>query len=148
MWCPSVSLSVWSNAWLAGHAAPDDPIRIGLIGCGGRGTGAIADALGAATDVNYPSAGYHTENISAGGVLLVPFTAGTAETMAGRSMPGTMPSTNLAVASKAPVFPAETHAAASPLSTRLMPTRIEESFLRRSASCGRSSTRLARSRRE
>lgn len=24
MWCPSVSLSVWSNAWLAGLAAPDD----------------------------------------------------------------------------------------------------------------------------
>ncbi|MEI6251524.1 MAG: hypothetical protein WCP30_01825 [Mycobacteriaceae bacterium] len=24
MWCPSVSLSLWSNAWLAGHAAPDD----------------------------------------------------------------------------------------------------------------------------
>jgi predicted dehydrogenase len=47
------------------HAAPDDPIRIGLIGCGGRGTGAIADALGAGTDVNYPQAGYHTENISA-----------------------------------------------------------------------------------
>ncbi len=47
------------------HAAPDDPIRIGLIGCGGRGTGAVADALGAATDVNYPTAGYHTENISA-----------------------------------------------------------------------------------
>lgn len=47
------------------HAAPDDPIRIGLIGCGGRGTGAVADALGAATDVNYPSAGYHTENIAA-----------------------------------------------------------------------------------
>ena len=47
------------------HAAPDDPIRIGLIGCGGRGTGAVADALGAATDVNYPTAGYHTENIAA-----------------------------------------------------------------------------------
>jgi len=47
------------------HAAPDDPIRIGLIGCGGRGTGALADALGAATDVNYPQAGYHTENIKA-----------------------------------------------------------------------------------
>jgi myo-inositol 2-dehydrogenase / D-chiro-inositol 1-dehydrogenase len=46
-------------------AAPDDPIRIGLIGCGGRGTGAVADALGAATDVNYPQAGYHTENIKA-----------------------------------------------------------------------------------
>jgi hypothetical protein len=24
MWCPSVSLAVWSNAWLAGVAAPDD----------------------------------------------------------------------------------------------------------------------------
>lgn len=24
MWCPSASLSVWANAWLAGHAAPDD----------------------------------------------------------------------------------------------------------------------------
>lgn len=24
MWCPSVSLSVWVNAWLAGVAAPDD----------------------------------------------------------------------------------------------------------------------------
>src|SRR6266404_1463750 len=50
---------------LTTHAAPDDPIRIGLIGCGGRGTGAVADALGAATDVKYPSAGYHTENITA-----------------------------------------------------------------------------------
>ena len=24
MWCPSVSLSMWANAWLAGLAAPDD----------------------------------------------------------------------------------------------------------------------------
>jgi hypothetical protein len=24
MWCPSISLSVWANAWLAGAAAPDD----------------------------------------------------------------------------------------------------------------------------
>src|SRR5271167_4916213 len=24
MWCPSVSLSVWANAWLSGSAAPDD----------------------------------------------------------------------------------------------------------------------------
>jgi hypothetical protein len=24
MWCPSVSLSLWANAWLAGAAAPDD----------------------------------------------------------------------------------------------------------------------------
>jgi len=24
MWCPSVSLSLWANAWLAGQASPDD----------------------------------------------------------------------------------------------------------------------------
>ena len=24
MWCPSTSLSVWANAWMAGRAAPDD----------------------------------------------------------------------------------------------------------------------------
>lgn len=47
------------------HAAPDDPIRIGLISCGRRGSGAVANALGAATDVVYPGAGYHTENIAA-----------------------------------------------------------------------------------
>lgn len=51
---------------ITAHAAADDPIRIGLVGCGGRGTGAVADVLGAQTDVNYPSAGYHTENIKAG----------------------------------------------------------------------------------
>jgi len=51
------------------HAAPDDPIRIGLIGCGGRGTGAVADALGAATKVIYPKAGYHTEDLAADATL-------------------------------------------------------------------------------
>src|SRR5437879_2170493 len=55
---------------ITSHAAPDDPIRIGLIGCGGRGTGAAADALGAATDVKYPSAGYHTENITGNATIL------------------------------------------------------------------------------
>ena len=47
-------------------AAEDAAIRIGLIGCGGRGTGAVLDALGAATKVIYPSAGYHTEDVAAG----------------------------------------------------------------------------------
>src|SRR5260221_4648314 len=47
------------------HAAPDDPIRIGVIGCGGRGTGAAADGLGAATQVIYPPAGYHTDDLAA-----------------------------------------------------------------------------------
>ena len=48
------------------HAAPDDPIKIGLVGCGGRGTGAAVDALGAATRVIYPGAGYHTEDVQEG----------------------------------------------------------------------------------
>jgi predicted dehydrogenase len=30
------------------HAAPDDPIKIGLVGCGGRGMGAIGNAIAAA----------------------------------------------------------------------------------------------------
>lgn len=51
------------------HANPDDPIRIGLIGCGGRGTGAVLDALGAATKVIYPNAGYHTEDVAEGAVV-------------------------------------------------------------------------------
>ncbi len=49
---------------LTGHAAADTPIRIGLIGCGGRGTGAVLDALGAATKVVYPTSGYHTEDVA------------------------------------------------------------------------------------
>jgi hypothetical protein len=51
------------------HAAPletDMTVKIGLIGCGGRGTGAVLDALGAATKVIYPAAGYHTEDVAEG----------------------------------------------------------------------------------
>src|SRR3990170_5673959 len=48
-------------------------------------------------------------------------------------------STYRAVAISAPVLPALTQASASPLLTRLMLTRIEESFLPRSADCGCSS---------
>jgi predicted dehydrogenase len=48
------------------RAVPDDPIRIGVIGCGGRGTGAALNALQAATHVVYPQAGYHTEDVAAG----------------------------------------------------------------------------------
>jgi len=51
---------------LTTHAQSDTPIRIGLIGCGGRGTGAALDALGAATNVIYPKAGYHTEDVAQG----------------------------------------------------------------------------------
>ena len=51
------------------HAAPvgtEIEIKIGLIGCGGRGTGAVLDAIGAATNVIYPATGYHTEDVAQG----------------------------------------------------------------------------------
>src|SRR5512143_3440791 len=51
---------------ILGHAAPDAPIRIGVIGCGGRGTGAVLNALGVATKVVYPERGYHTEDVAEG----------------------------------------------------------------------------------
>ena len=51
------------------HAAPNDPIRIGVIGCGGRGTGAISNALGATTKVIYPKSGYHTEDVAENATL-------------------------------------------------------------------------------
>jgi predicted dehydrogenase len=51
---------------LARAAAADGVIRIGVIGCGGRGTGAALDALGTATEVRYPSDGYHTETPAEG----------------------------------------------------------------------------------
>ncbi|MHC4177486.1 MAG: Gfo/Idh/MocA family protein [Planctomycetota bacterium] len=47
-------------------AGSDPEIRIGLVGCGGRGTGAVLDALGAATKVIYPQKGYHTEDVAQG----------------------------------------------------------------------------------
>ena len=47
---------------ITSSAAQDLPINIGLIGCGGRGTGAALDAVHAATNSIYPSYGYHTEN--------------------------------------------------------------------------------------
>jgi len=51
---------------ITAHAAPDDPIKIGLVGCGGRGTGAALDAVNAATNVIYPDSGYHTEDAKEG----------------------------------------------------------------------------------
>jgi predicted dehydrogenase len=53
------------------HAAAgsDTQVKIGLIGCGGRGTGAVLDAMGAATNVIYPAAGYHTENVAEGAAV-------------------------------------------------------------------------------
>lgn len=50
-------------------AAAMEKVKIGLIGCGGRGTGAVLDALGAATNVIYPGAGYHTEDVKEGAAV-------------------------------------------------------------------------------
>jgi predicted dehydrogenase len=47
------------------HAdGPELEIKIGVVGCGGRGTGALLDALGAATKIIYPKAGFHTEDVA------------------------------------------------------------------------------------
>lgn len=52
------------------HAAGKDfEVKIGLIGCGGRGTGAVLDALGAASKIIYPDTGYHTEDVADGAKL-------------------------------------------------------------------------------
>jgi predicted dehydrogenase len=50
------------------HAANGDDfvVKIGLIGCGGRGTGALMDCIGAATKVIYPKHTYHTEDVAEG----------------------------------------------------------------------------------
>ncbi len=55
----------WPNI-ISAKAKPDAPIKIGVIGCGGRGTGAALDALNAATQIIYPELGYHTENAAEG----------------------------------------------------------------------------------
>ncbi len=55
---------------MTSHAAPDDPIRVGVIGCGGRGTGAMLNVLGAATKVIYPNSGYHTEDVASDATIM------------------------------------------------------------------------------
>ena len=42
---------------ITAHAAPDDPIRIGLIGCGSRGMGAAVNALTAGTNIKLVAIG-------------------------------------------------------------------------------------------
>lgn len=54
---------------LTSHAANDMPIRVGVIGCGGRGSGAVLNVLGVETNVIYPQSGYHTEDVKTGATL-------------------------------------------------------------------------------
>ena len=68
-----------------------------------------------------------------------PVSVGTADMMAGLSTPDIVLSTNLAIDISAPVFPALTHASASPFFTRFIATLIEESFLCLRATDGESS---------
>lgn len=51
---------------IAKPAMQDLEIRVGVIGCGGRGTGAVLDVLHAATKIIYPLDGYHTEDAAEG----------------------------------------------------------------------------------
>ena len=51
---------------IARPSAPDKDIVIGVVGCGGRGTGAALDVVNAATKVIYPQSGYHTEDAAEG----------------------------------------------------------------------------------
>jgi predicted dehydrogenase len=48
------------------NQAPDDKIVVGVVGCGGRGTGAALDVVKAATKIIYPMEGYHTEDAAEG----------------------------------------------------------------------------------
>lgn len=51
---------------IAKPAINDLEIKVGVIGCGGRGTGAVLDVLNAATKIIYPMEGYHTEDAAEG----------------------------------------------------------------------------------
>ncbi|MCL4203194.1 MAG: Gfo/Idh/MocA family oxidoreductase [Pirellulaceae bacterium] len=67
----SLGLAAAATMFPRVHAAegPELEIKIGLIGCGGRGTGAVLDAVGAATKVIYPQSGYHTEDVAEGATI-------------------------------------------------------------------------------
>jgi predicted dehydrogenase len=53
----------------AGSLEKDPGVKIGLIGCGGRGTGAVLNAVGAAVKSIYPEKGYHTEDVAEGATV-------------------------------------------------------------------------------
>src|SRR6187402_1057064 len=52
-------------------ASPGDPIRVGLVGCGGRGTGAAAQALKAGPDIHLVAVGDAFEKPLAGSLKAV-----------------------------------------------------------------------------
>jgi len=57
-------------------ASPGDPIRVGLVGCGGRGTGAAAQALKAGPDIHLVAVGDAFEKALSGSLKAVASEAG------------------------------------------------------------------------
>ena len=57
-------------------ASPGDPIRVGLVGCGGRGTGAAAQALKAGPDIHLVAVGDAFEKAITGSLKAVASEAG------------------------------------------------------------------------
>jgi hypothetical protein len=79
MWCPSATLSVWANAWLAGKAAPDDVLD--SLSCWAPTHSVTAYDSVAAGHTGLPWPDVH----DAGAVSLLQ----TVRTAAGRAMTGT-----------------------------------------------------------
>jgi hypothetical protein len=79
MWCPSATLSVWANAWLAGQAAPDDVLD--ALSCWAPTQSVTAYDAVAAGNTGLPWPDVH----DAGVVSLLQ----TLRTAAGRSSTGT-----------------------------------------------------------
>ncbi len=79
MWCPSATLSVWANAWLAGQAAPDDVLD--ALSCWAPSQSVTAYDAVAAGHTGLPWPDIH----DAGMVLLLQ----TLRTAAGRPSTGT-----------------------------------------------------------
>jgi hypothetical protein len=79
MWCPSATLSVWANAWLAGQAAPDDVLD--ALSCWAPAQSVTAYDSVAAGHTGLPWPDIH----DAGAVSLLQ----TMRTAAGRSGTGT-----------------------------------------------------------
>jgi hypothetical protein len=79
MWCPSATLSVWANAWLAGQAAPDDVLD--ALSCWAPTQSVTAYDAVAAGHTGLPWPDIHDTGV----VLLLQ----TLRTAAGRSSTGT-----------------------------------------------------------
>ena len=103
----------------------------------GRSTWSTADTSAVPITANCSScSGEQLTLAPRSSTVVTPLRVGSCEAIAGRSTPGSVFRTKREIAIRAPVLPAETQASARPSFTRLIATRIDESFFRRSASAG------------